>query len=150
MEAQSKSVEKRPKKKPVKRKPVIVRDSPVKRITVDELLTDDLIRFEICKLREGLEFFSYEIDAWDRGTGVLVTEDSYYLDIGLLYEWHNLEEGDVFLLGNFEPNEDKEVKERFRVNPKKRGHLKIDQDDDYRDYLRALYSGALRRGTRNV
>jgi hypothetical protein len=150
MEAQSKSVEIKPMKKPVKRKPVKKRDSPVKRITVDELLTDDLIRFEICELREGLEYFSYEIGAWDRGTGVLVTEESYYLDVGLLYEWHNLEEGDVFLLGNFEPNEDKDVKGRFRVNPTKRSHIKIDQDDDYRDYLRALYSEALRRGTRNV
>ena len=53
------------------------RVSPVQRITVDERLVDNMIRFEICELREGVENFAYEIDVWERGIGLIVNEDTY-------------------------------------------------------------------------
>jgi hypothetical protein len=133
-----------------RRKKPKLRVSPVQRITVDERLADDMIRFEICELREGVEKFAYEIDVWERGIGLIVNEDAYGFDLGIPYPWDNLEEGDVFLIGGFEPVDDEDETDRYRVNPSIRGVLKIDHLDEYRDYLRALYSDVLRGGTRSA
>jgi hypothetical protein len=117
----------------------------VQRITVDEILAEDIIRFEVCDLKENVFEFLYEIDVWGRGWGVVVKGDAYEMELGLPHPWDQLEEGDVFLLGCFEVVEEEGVPVCFRVNSERRRFLKIDEYDGFRDYVRELYSSVLRR-----
>jgi hypothetical protein len=130
------------KAKSVKRK----KSSLVQRITVDEIISEDLIRFEICDLKEGVPDFSYEIDVWERGYGLVVHGDAYGFELGIDYPWDLLEEGDVYLNGYFEVIIKNGEPVRFKVSPDKRRFLQINWYDGFNDYGRTLYSSVLRRG----
>ena len=122
----------------------------VQRITVDEILADNLIRFEVCDLSDDVKSFLYEASVWKKDEGLVVRGETYEVELGIPYPWDVLEEGQVFLFGNFEVIGDRDKPKEFRVNREKHEFLRIDQIDDFRDQLRTLYSEVLRMGERTV
>jgi hypothetical protein len=122
----------------------------VKRITVDEILAEDLVRFEVCDLKEDVRTFLYEIDVWERGKIYVSYGETYQIELDIPYNWNMLEEGNVFISGTFRIIGDRDDPEKFRVNKKYLEFIKIDHLDTYRDYVRELYTKALVGGSDSV
>ena len=143
----------------------------VRRITVDERLSEDLIRLEICeliKLGESGEFKD-EPDFWkdiaQEGEEILArpfnpekeSQKDLYTDLMSIPEsqvkqfpWKDLKEGQVFLSGAFEVKEeqsgDKKVK-RYFICPGKKAFKQI--DDDVKENTKTLYYEILAKGEKN-
>lgn len=135
--------------------------SKVYRITVDERLSEDLIRLEVCKLKNKhkSEEFSDEPEIWEdifmEGEEILArplepesfpemeNKDSLELIVESLIkkiEWKNLTEGQVFLLGEYDIREDTTGK-RYYTRP---GVFTFNQiDDAVYDNTKILYYNIL-------
>jgi hypothetical protein len=116
----------------------------VQRITVDEILAEDLIRFEVCDLKDDVEKFLFENDVWKKDKELMINGDIYELELGIPYPWDMLKESQVFLFGRFEVIGDREDPQRFEVNLEKHDFFEIGYMDGFRDQLRKLYSEVLR------
>ena len=123
------------------------------RITVDEKLADDLIRVLRCRLAEGVSEFWDRTDEWGREYALLITPGDYAQKLGIPSEeelpWSALEEGQVFLLGEFASVRDVRAAEgaapaRFSVAQGQTAFLRVDQMDIFRDGLKAVYAAALK------
>jgi len=135
--------------------------SKVYRITVDERLSEDLIRLEVCKLKDkhSSEEFSDEPEIWEEvfleGEEILArpleharktemgSKDSLELIIESLIEkieWKNLREGQVFLLGEYDLREDKAGK-HYYLRPDVFTFKQI--DDEVYDNTKILYYNVL-------
>jgi hypothetical protein len=117
---------------------------------VDEKLSPDLCRFVICFLKEGLESFT-DIDyEWQKEREKLVNPRSYsqalYVKKSEAPAWETLEEGQVFLSGEFEVVGEPTKPERFKISPGRRKFLQVDKLALIDDGVRALYSDVLGRG----
>lgn len=124
----------------------------VRRITVDEKLTDGLIRLVICRLAEGVEeFFDREGD-WDKEQEAWARPKNYVRKLGIPSElreewpWGRLAEGQMFLSGEFEIVEDRTDPKYFKVSPGHQEFLRIDDLEVFKDGVRRIYSELLTRG----
>ena len=143
----------------------------VHRITVDERLSEDLIRLEICELKKLGESgeFKDEPDFWrdivQEGEEIVVrpinpekeSKKGLYTDLMSIPEsqvkqfpWKDLKEGNVFLSGAFEVKEEqsgnKKVK-RYFIRPGKKAFRQI--DDDVKENTKTLYYEILAKGEKN-
>jgi len=143
----------------------------VRRITVDERLSEDLIRLEICELIKHEESgeFKDEPEFWNdivqEGEDILArpinpkneSQKDLYTDLMSIpvsqvkqFPWKDLKEGQVFLSGAFEvkeePNRDKKVK-RYFIRPGGKAFKQI--DDDVKKDTKILYYEILAKGEKN-
>lgn len=121
----------------------------VYRITVDEKLSDDLFRFVLCALNEGRETFIDRDDDWQKEEEILADTRTYHRAFHTKKSeapgWGTLEEGQVYLSGEFEPVPSKTEPDHFQVSPGRRQVLRIDRLKLIDDGVKALYSDALGR-----
>ena len=147
------------------------RIATVRRITVDERLSEDLIRLEICELIKSGESgeFKDDPDFWkdiaQEGEEIVArpynpereSEKNLYTDLMSIPEsqvkqfpWKDLKEGQVFLSGEFEVREeqsgDKKVK-RYFICPGKKDFEQI--DDDVKVNTKTLYYKVLAKGEKH-
>ncbi len=143
----------------------------VRRITVDERLSEDLIRLEICELKKFGESgeFKDEPDFWrdiaQEGEEIVArpispekkSKKDLYTDLMSIPEsqvkqfpWKDLKEGHVFLSGEFEVKEEhsgnKKVK-RYFIRPGEKAFKQI--DDDVKKNTKTLYYEILAKGEKN-
>ena len=125
----------------------------VRRITVDERLANDLIRLTICPLAEGVEEFLDRQSDWGREREVWARPKTYARTLGVpsaeAPPWETLEEGQVFLSGEFEIVEPESVGDRtpqkyFRVSPGRKNFLRIDDMKEFKEGVKQIYSDVLR------
>jgi len=143
----------------------------VRRITVDERLSEDLIRLEICELENPDESgeFKDEPDYWrnilQEGEEILVRpvnperESTKNLYTGVMsipdsqvkqFPWKDLKEGQVFLSGAFEVKEEQirgEKVKRYFICPGEKAFKQI--DDDVKENTKTLYYEILAKGVKN-
>jgi hypothetical protein len=77
----------------------------VVRITVDERLSDDLVRLLIAPLAAGVNTITDRDEDWGPEQEVMVSPANYAQRMGVREDelsWHALAEGQVFLVGEFE------------------------------------------------
>ena len=143
----------------------------VHRITVDERLSEDLIRIEICKLikvdKSGE--FKGEPDYWEditeEGEEIVAqpcapkkkSKNNSYTDLMSVpkskvdkFPWKDLKEGQVFLAGEFEvrgkKSGDEKVKGYF-IHPGKKDFQQI--DEDVKETTKTLYYKVLAKGEKH-
>ncbi len=121
----------------------------IRRITVDEKLSDDLFRFVFCSLKKGIEKFSNQGDKWQKEQAKLVHPRNYSRILNVEKSeapaWETLHEGQVYLSGEFVVIGDQTNPDRFEVSPGPRKFLRIDEMDIIKEDAESLYSDALRR-----
>ena len=120
-------------------------DPEITRITVDEILSDALIRFETCTLKKDTVEFFDEVVNWGEKKDVLVKRSQYRRKLDLPYPWEEFEEGQVFLSGAFEVVCVEGKPDHFRVSPGKNGFVRIDNLRKFKDKLKRVYSDLLTR-----
>lgn len=122
----------------------------VRRITVDEKLSDDLFRFVFCSLNEGIKKFTDRDDEWQEEREKLVHPRNYsrilYVKKSEAPAWETLKEGQVYLSGEFKVIGDKTKPEYFEVSSGQREFLRIDNLEIIDEGIKSLYSDVLRRG----
>jgi len=122
----------------------------VLRLTVDEKLSDDLIRLLVCPLAAGKDEFKDETGDWEAESEVLVGPGNYKKVMGITedlaekYPWEMLKEGQVFLSGRFGVRGDEKSPSGFTVGSEERNFLRI--DDIVRKRIKKLYFDALEGG----
>ena len=115
------------KKKKKSKKNVIVQ-----RITIDEKLSEDLIRLLISPLKGGIKKFRDQMEYWEEEKEELVRPDSFAKKMDIPFsekkkwKWENLREGQVYLSGSFDIIGIKKPSGTFEVNPKRKEFLSID------------------------
>jgi hypothetical protein len=142
----------------------------VYRISVDERLSDDLIRLEICELVKWDESGEFK-DKPDYWRDIYQEKDLFalpnqpkgdstnrpYTELMWMPEsvvdkfpWKDLTEGQVFLSGEFviqETQQEGRTEKRYFINPGERAFIRI--DEDVKDDTKALYFGILAKGDRH-
>jgi len=122
----------------------------VRRITVDEKLSDDLFRFVFCSLKKGIKKFTDRDDEWQEEREKLVHPRNYsrilYIKKSKAPAWETLKEGQVYLSGEFEVIGEKTKPESFKVSPGRREFLRIDNLEIIDEGVKSLYSDVLRSG----
>ena len=143
----------------------------VRRITVDERLSEDLIRLEICELKKVGESgeFREEPDYWkdvvQEGEEILArpinpeneSEEGRYTDLMSIpksqvkqFPWKDLKEGQIFLSGAFEIKEEQnggKIVKRYFIRPGEKAFIQI--DDDVKENTKTLYYEILAKGKKN-
>ena len=120
----------------------------VRRITIDEKLSNDLIRFLFCSLKEGIERFADLDEQWGEEQEVLAQSHDYAQMLDVTSEalpWETLKEGQVFLSGEFEVIGDRTAPEYFKVSPGRKEFLRIDNLKEFKEEVKYLYSEVLKR-----
>jgi hypothetical protein len=121
------------------------RELGVKRITVDERLAEDLIRFEICALNKNVEKFFDRVGIWGEKKEELVRRTDYKRMLHLPQPWNTLKEGQVFMLGEFEIIGERTKPKYFKASPGKKEFIRIDDLRKFRDKTKRTYSDLLAR-----
>lgn len=123
----------------------------VRRVTVDERLAGDLIRLLICELAPGvIEFYDRSGD-WSREREVWARPHTYAHYLGLSsslvheWPWEKLQEGQVFLSGEFEIIGDRRRPAYFRIRPGAVEFIRLDNLREFKDGVIRTYSDLLRR-----
>lgn len=120
----------------------------VRRITVDEKLSDDLFRFVFCSLKEGIKKILDRDDEWQRERQKLVHPRNYSRILLVKKSdapaWETLKEGQVYLSGEFKVIGAKTNPKGFKISPGRREFLRIDNLELIEESLRSLYSDVLR------
>lgn len=123
----------------------------VRRITVDEKLSDDLIRIVDCHLKKGRRVFTDKEQDWGIEREHPVTEENYIKKIGIpedqmhKYKWADMKEGMVFLVGNFDIEQTKRKPKRFVVDRRRQSFARI--DDLAGELMEKLYFSVLKGGS---
>jgi len=120
----------------------------VRRITIDEKLSDDLVRFVVCSLKQGVENFIDRDEDWEEEREELLQSRDYTQMFGIMAEefpWETLKEGQVFLLGEFEVIGDRTAPQCFKVNPGRKELLRIDNLEEFKEEIKYLYSEIMKR-----
>ncbi len=129
--------------------------SRVYRITVDERLSDDLVRLLIAPLAEGVTTITDRDEDWGAEQEVMVNPTNYARQMGVSKKelsWYALGEGQVFLAGQFETIKKgaKAALEGFRVRPEKHACLRIDNLPLVKEPAKQLYAALMQEeGRRN-
>jgi len=119
----------------------------VMRLTIDEKLSDDLIRLLVCPLVTGKEEFQDETGDWEAESELLVGPANYAEIMGIPddlakeYPWKTLGEGNVFLSGWFGVIGDEKSPAGFMAVSGRRNFLCI--DGLVRKRIKKLYFDAL-------
>ena len=126
------------------------KESPVYRITVDERLSDNLVRLLIAPLAAGVDTFADRDQDWGPEEEVMVTAANYALRMGVPeaeLPWRTLAEGQVFLVGHFKTVGARAAPEGFQVRPGPGGRtwLRIDNLSLVKEPAKQLYSALIRR-----
>lgn len=120
----------------------------VRRITVDEKLSDELFRFVFCFLKEDIEKFTDRDDEWQEEREKFVRPQDYsqILDVRKsdAPAWETLQEGQVYLSGEFKVIGNKAKPEYFEVSAGRKQFLRIDNLGMINEGVKALYSDVLR------
>ncbi len=125
------------------------KESLVQRITVDERLSDDLIRLLVAPLKAGVEVIEDRDAEWGPEEEVMVNAADYASRMGVLAAktpWHTLAEGQVYLAGQFVPVGDAKAPTSFTVRsgePGEPGCFRIDDLDLVKDRAKQLYSALM-------
>ena len=122
--------------------------SPVVRITVDERLSDDLVRLLIAPLAAGVDAFVDRDEDWGPEQEVMVNSATYTLQIGMREDklpWRALAEGQVFLVGQFKTVGTRAAPEGFQVRSGGRAWLRIDNLPLVKEPAKQLYSALIQR-----
>ena len=97
----------------------------VRRITVDERLANDLIRLASCRLAEGVEVFFDRDGDWGSEREIWAEPKTYARKMGvpasIAPPWATLEEGQVFVSGEFEVVGDRAAPDYLRVSRGRNG-----------------------------
>ena len=130
-------------------------NAPVRRITIDERLADDLIRILIANLKYNKTTFSDDSKYWEEEEELLVRPGDYQKKMGMTqanveeWPWKNLHDGQVFLQGRFRDSPNQPAEGEFVVD------MKMEQENFQRiDYLskgrvKKVYMNALERSIPN-
>ena len=126
------------------------RKAPVYRITVDERLSNDLVRLLIAPLVAGVDTFADRDKDWGPEEEVMVNSTTYARQMGVReakLPWHTLAEGQVFLVGHFKTVGARAAPEGFQVRPGPGGRtwLRIDNLSLVKEPAKQLYSALIRR-----
>ena len=124
------------------------KESPVYRITVDERLSDNLVRLLIAPLAAGVDTFADRDQDWGPEEEVMVNAANYALRMGVPeaeLPWRTLAEGQVFLVGQFETMGAQTAPEGFKVRPGERVWLRIDSLSLVKEPAKRLYSALMQR-----
>jgi hypothetical protein len=120
----------------------------VRRITVDEKLDDNLFRFVFCSLREGIKQFTDRDDEWREEREKLVHPQDYSRALDVKKSeapvWETLQEGQVYLSGEFKVIGDQTNPECFEVSRGRKNFLRIDNLDMINEGVKSLYSDVLK------
>jgi hypothetical protein len=115
---------------------------------VDEKLSDGLFRFVFCPLREGIKQFTDRDDEWQEEREKSVHPKDYSRVLGVKKPeapaWETLQEGQVYLSGEFKIIGNKAKPEYFEVSPGRKQFLRIDNLGMINEGVKALYSDVLR------
>ena len=123
--------------------------SPVRRITIDEKLEDDLMRILIANLKDNVTTFSDDSTYWEEEEELLVRPDNYQKKIGMTrdnakkWPWDNLYEGQVFLVGRFRVSRNRGAQTTLVVDVKRRNFQCIDRL--IKERVKKKYLAALER-----
>lgn len=122
----------------------------VRRITVDERLTDDLVRLAVSRLEEGIEIFYDRQDDWGLERESWARPKDYIQKLGVSPEkapsWDSLQEGQLFLVGEFEVVGDRDNPRFFRIHPGGQEFVRLDLLEEYKEGVKRLYSILLTGG----
>ncbi len=123
-------------------------EAPIRRITIDEKLSDNLIRALASPLVPGVEEFGDDAKDWREEEDFLIRPDDYVDKLGIplsekqTWPWSDLREGRVFLSGRFEASGGQPQPERFRVSSGPAGFMRI--DGTVKEQVKRLYFEALK------
>ena len=121
----------------------------VRRITIDEKLSDDLIRLLSSSLKRGFREFKDRMEYWEEEKELLVRPNSYAKKMGIplsnkkKWKWEDFKEGQAFLSGNFGIVYTKKTPGKFVVNPGRKKFISI--DDLAKKDIKKIYFKALGR-----
>lgn len=119
----------------------------VKRISVDEKLEENLIRLLVCGLQDNVEFFFDNNGDWGDEEPFDVNDKVYLKIMGIensnsqKIKWTDLEEGQVYLSGEFIEIFSGDTFEKFQVKPVGKRILRFDKC--IKDEIKKLYFKAL-------
>jgi len=125
--------------------------APVRRITIDEKLGDNLIRILIANLKDKTAIFSDDSIYWKEEKEDFVRREDYQSKMEIPDEnveewpWARLHEGQVFLSGRFQMHDNLGAKTAFVVDLQRRNFQRIDQL--FKDSFKRKYLAALERST---
>jgi hypothetical protein len=128
-------------------------DAPIRRITIDEKLSDNLIRALASPLAPGVEEFGDDTKDWGEEEDFLIRPDDYVDRLGIplsekqIWPWSDLREGRVFLSGRFEASGDQPKPERFRITRGPERFMRI--DGAIKEQVKRLYFKALKTERRS-
>lgn len=129
--------------------PVPAPAHPVRRITIDERLADDLVRILVCDLAPGVTDFFDRRDDWGDEREVLLRPESLVQELGLpnaaALPWDKLREGQVYVSGEFEVVGRRSSPDYLHARPGRREFLQLDAIPEFRDSSRRTYSELLAR-----
>jgi hypothetical protein len=129
------------------------RKTVVRRITVDERLADDLFRLAVCSLADGVTVFFDRQGDWGAEREVWARPKNYAQKLGVPLadapSWESLEEGQLFLSGEFEIVGDRTAPEYMRVKPGEQELLRMDTMTEFKEGVKQLYSVLLTGGRQN-
>ncbi len=123
----------------------------VRRITIDERLSDNLVRILVADLKPDKETFGDDPKDWREESELLVRPEDYQEEMGMPSEpeeewlWNNLYEGQVFLSGGFREITEGGTEARFVVDVEQRNFQSIARVSKERvknSYLAALEGGS--------
>lgn len=121
----------------------------VRRITIDEKLSDDLIRLLSSSLKRGFMEFKDRMEYWEEEKEFLVRPNSYAKKMGIplsdkkKWKWEDFKEGQAFLSGDFGIVDTKKTPGKFMVNPGRKKFINI--DDIAKKDIKRLYFKVLER-----
>lgn len=121
--------------------------APVYRITIDERLNGEHVRLLIAPLVEGVQQFGDRPTDWEPERIVLASRTTYVMWMGVRRKelpWRTLEEGQVFLVGEFKVLGNPKAPRGFRVCPGAQALLRIDQLPLVKERAKRLYSALVR------
>ena len=128
--------------------------SPVRRITIDERLTEGLIRILVAELKAGRETFGDDPEYWGEEEELLVGPENYQDNMGMTqadvekWPWKDLAEGQVFLQGGFPEIPEEGAEPPFVVDAEQRNFQRIDRLS--KEGVKRKYLAALERGISDV
>ncbi len=129
---------------------------PIYRITVDECLSEDLVRvlFAELKVVKDESFFDDTVNTWKEEKVLLVNHETWIEALSVpvsyteKYPFSTLREGQVFLCGNITLNKSKNSKKRFKTNKSPARKL-LHVTSYVKEDIKKLYTKALMRGEVN-
>ena len=121
----------------------------VRRITIDERLSDGLIRILVADLEDNPKTFDDDPKYWGEEAELLVNPKDYRERMGMprtarKWSWRKLYEGQVFLSGGFSAITKKDGEVKFETDAKQRNFMCIDRVSKERvkkDYMKAMEGG---------